>query len=139
MNELQQSPEAAGWFASLAATVASWWPYLTAFFWKFMPAPLGALVMVLFDMPKTRMELFKRLAVSYLVGNMFADVVFDLLHSFSLFSFLEATNRRHMGAVEFFTASLGWTVLAMWATWQRTARQDPAAAAQAVIDVAKKP
>jgi hypothetical protein len=111
------SPEAAGWLAAASA-----------FFWKFMPAPMGAVVMVLFDTPKTRKELFIRLTVAYLFGVMFGEVFFAFLKSFGLFSFLDIANRRHYGAVEFFTAGCGWSLLAAWATLQRRLRADPEAA-----------
>lgn len=101
-----------------------------------MPAPLGAAVMLLFDTPKTRKELFVRLSVSYLFGSMFSPVVFDFLHSFTLLSFLDINNRRHFGAVEFFTASIGWTILAMFATLQRKARENPEAAIARAKDIA---
>ena len=126
MPELQQQhSEAAGWAVNFLANIGAWLPYAQAFFWKFLPAPLGAVVMVLFDMPKTRKELFIRLTVAYLTGNIMGGFVFDLLHSFSLFSFLDLANRRHVGAVEFLTAGCGWTALSMFATYQRKLREAP--------------
>jgi hypothetical protein len=136
MQELQQSPETAGWLTTVLANLGAWLPQIQAFFWKFMPVPLGAVVMVLFDPPKSRRELFTRLTVSYLVGSIFSGVMFDLLHSFSLFAFLDAANRRHVGAVEFFTAGLGWTMLAMFATYQRKLRETPPALPDAVKNIA---
>lgn len=126
MSDIQQSPaETAGWVSVVLSQLAAWWPSLQTFFWKFMPAPLGAVVMVVFDPPKTRRELFVRLTVAYFTGNMLSGFTFDFLDSFALFSFLDAANRRHVGAVEFFTAGCGWTVLSMWATYQRRLREKP--------------
>jgi hypothetical protein len=136
MHEQLQSPEAASWLASLSHWLLSAAGVASALFWKFCPAPLGALVMVIFDTPKTRRELFIRLSVAFLFGSMFAPVVFDFLRTFSWFTFLDAGNRRHFGAVEFFTAGCGWTVLSAWATWQRRARENPAAAVQEIRDIA---
>lgn len=113
MTELPQAPEAASW--------------LVAFFWKFMPAPLGAVVMVVFDMPKTRGELFVRLTVAYLASIMLGEVVFDFLDSIPWFSFLDIHNRKHFAAVEFLTAGAGWSLLAGFATVQRKFRDDPGA------------
>jgi hypothetical protein len=125
MQDIPQSPEAAGWAATVLAHLSAWTPHLQAFLWKFMPVPLGALVMVVFDPPKTRRELFTRLTVAYMTGNLLAGFVFDLLDSFAFLAFLDATNRRHVGAVEFFTAGCGWTLLSMFATYQRRLRESP--------------
>jgi hypothetical protein len=125
MQELQQQPDTAGWLATLLAHVAAWWPYIQSFFWKFMPAPLGALAFILFDPPATRKELFLRFTVSYVFGSMCWGFTFSLLHSFSLFSFLDIANRHHTGPVEFFTAGVGWSALAVLATYQRKLRETP--------------
>jgi hypothetical protein len=125
MHDLQQYPEAASWLASIST-----------FFWKFCPAPLGALVMVIFDTPKTRRELFIRLTVAFLFGSMFGDVMFDFLDSFKWLEFLDKTNRRHFGAVEFFTAGCGWSLLSAWATLQRKLRENPEAVIQQARDAA---
>lgn len=124
MQEPSQYLDAAGWAA-----------LLSSLFWKYMPAPLGALVMVLFDMPKTRKELFLRLVASYIASIFLGDVAFDLLHSFSLLSFLDAGNRKHYAAVEFLIGGCGWSMLAIFATLQRKFRDDPAAAVREAREV----
>jgi hypothetical protein len=137
MNELQQSPEATSWLASVMANLAAWWPTIETFFWKFMPAPLGALLMIVFDMPETRRQAFTRFSVSFLVSIIVGPVLFDFLHSFSLFSFLDRHNERHMGFVMFIAAGFGWTFLALLATYNRKARENPGAVIDNVKNVLK--
>lgn len=125
MHELQQSPEAASW-------LASWLGTITALFWKFAPAPLGALVMIAVDMPKTRTELFWRLVVSFIASVMLGEAVFDFLHSLSWFTFLDSAKRSHVAAVDFIVGGSGWFLLGGAAMLLRRFRGDPLATVQDV-------
>lgn len=117
--DLQQSPDAATWLATIAAL-----------FWKFAPAPLGALVMIMVDMPKTRTELFWRLVVSFIASVMLGEAVFDFLHSLSWLAFLDEHKRSHVAAVDFLVGGSGWFVLGAAAMYLRKLRADPEAAIQ---------
>lgn len=122
MNE-QHYPEAAGISAALLA--------------KFLPAGLGALVMVAVDLPKTKRELFARLFVAFVVSLMLGDVAFDFLHTFSWFSFLDATKRSHTSAVDFIMGGVGWFVMGGTSMWLRKFRVDPAGAVAEAKEAAK--
>jgi hypothetical protein len=117
MQELQHSPETASWIA----------PAL-AFFWKFMPGPLGALVMIAVDTPKTKTELFWRLVVAYIATVMLGDILFDFLRSFSTFAFLSPFKKTHTAAVDFVVGGCGWFVLGGAAMWLRRFQSNPVAA-----------
>jgi hypothetical protein len=137
MNELQQSQEAAGWFATLLAAISSWVTPLAPYFWKFVPAPLGAVVMIAVDMPKTRSELFWRLVVSFVFSVMLGEAVFDFLDSFALLAFLDSAKRSHVAAVDFLVGGSGWFVLGAGAMWLRKLRADPMAAIADAKTIAK--
>lgn len=113
MNE-HNSPEMAGASAVLLA--------------KFLPAGLGALVMVAVDVPKTKKELFWRIFVAFASSFLFGDFAFDMLHTFSLFAFLDEAKRSHIGAVYAMVGGAGWFVLGGASMWLRKFRADPVAA-----------
>src|SRR5690606_37099464 len=69
MQDHLQSPEAAGWLAALA--------------YKFLPGALGALIMVMVDVPETRRDLFIRLFVAFVASVILGEVVFDYLRTWS--------------------------------------------------------
>lgn len=116
MNDLPQSHEAAGWIAAL--------------FWKFAPGPLGALVMVIFDNPKTKKELFWRFVVAYIATVMFGETVFDFLHSLSWFAFLDPLKKAHTASVDFLVGGCGYSLLAGLSVVLRKFRTNPVAAAE---------
>jgi len=110
MNE-HLSPESASWIAALV--------------YKLLPASLGALVMVIFDVPKDRKELFYRLLVAGIFSLMLGDVVFDWLDSMTWFSFLDPFNRKHHVAVDFIVGGLGWSIMAAAALYTKKFSKDP--------------
>lgn len=118
MQELQQSPEAASWLASALATVST-------LFWKFMPGPLGAAVMLIFDTPETKRELFGRLVVAYIFTVMFGDLAFDFLRTLSWLSFLDHAKKTHTAGVDFLLGGCGWSALAALSVMLRKFRADP--------------
>lgn len=122
MNELQQSSEAAQWLSSAWSAV---WATLVALFWKFMPAPLGALVMISVKMPKSRGELFWRLMVACIASMMLGELVFDFLHSLSWLAFLNASKRSHTAGVDFIVGASGWFVVGAVGWWLDRLRGNP--------------
>lgn len=115
MQELQ-SHETAGWF--------------TAVLYKFLPAGLGALIMIAVEPPKTRCELFWRLVAAFICSAMLGELTMDLLKSFSLFAFLDPLKRSHQAAVDFIVGGSGWFLLGGGGVLLRRLRADPAAAAE---------
>lgn len=120
MQELQSSPESAGWLA--------------AGLYKFMPGAFGAAVAVLVDMPETKRDLFIRLTVAFIFSVMLGEAIFDWLHSFSLFSFLDANKRSHTSAIDFLSGSFGWFVIGGAVMYFKRFKADPVQA----VDDAKK-
>lgn len=120
MQDLQ-SPEANSWLATVAGL-----------FWKFAPGPLGALVMIIFDNPKTKQELFLRFVVAYIATVMFGVAAFDFLHSFSWLAWLDATKKQHTASVDFLVGACGYSCLAGLSVLLRKVRTDPIAAAEDV-------
>lgn len=120
MQELQQSPETAGWLAALL--------------FKLLPGGLGAAVMIMVDPPDSRRELFARLFVAFVASALLGDVVLDALHTFSWFAFLDADKRHHRVAVDFIVGGAGWFVIGAASMWLKRLRADPAAA----VEEAKK-
>lgn len=103
---------------------------VTAIFFKFLPAGLGAAIMIAVEPPKTRRELFWRLVAAFICSAMFGEVAMDALRSFSLFAFIDAGKRSHQAAVDFIVGGGGWFVLGGVGVWLRKWRGDPAAAAE---------
>ena len=114
------SPEAAGWIAAIL--------------YKFLPAGLGAAIMVAVDPPQSRKELFWRLFVAFACSYLFGDVVFDFLHSFHLFAFLDAHKRAHTVAVDSLMGATGWFIFGGLTVWLKKLKADPVA----TISEAKK-
>lgn len=85
--------------------------WLAAVLYKFAPGALGAFVMVMVDVPKTRRDLFIRLFVAFVASVLLGDVVFDGLHSLAWLSFLDVQKPSHVAAVNFLTGSFGWFVI----------------------------
>jgi hypothetical protein len=121
MQDLHQSPEAAGWVAALL--------------YKLLPGGLGAAVMICVDPPESKRELFARLFVAFACSLVLGDVVFDLAHSFTLFAFLDATKRAHTVAVDFIVGGVGWFVIGGAAMLLKRWKADPVAAAEAAKKV----
>lgn len=97
---------------------------------KLLPAGLGAGAMVLVDPPDSKRELFARLFVAFAFSYLFARFAFDLLHSFSLFAFLDWDTDEHRIAVEGLCGAAGWFVLGGASTWLRKFRAAPTDAVQ---------
>jgi hypothetical protein len=116
MQELQQSPETASWLAALL--------------YKFLPAGLGAAIMIAVEPPKTRRELFWRLVAAFVCSAMFGELAMDWLHSLSVFAFLEPAKRAHQAAIDFIVGGSGWFVLGGGGVLLRRFKADPAAAAE---------
>lgn len=94
---LDTTPEAAGWLASLMS--------------KFLPAAIGAALMVAVDTPKTRKAWFVRIFVAMSCSYAFYGFAFDFLHSLSWFSFLDRTNEDHQFAIRAGLGVSGWFLL----------------------------
>jgi hypothetical protein len=120
MHELQQTPDTASWLAAVL--------------YKFLPGALGACVMVMVDVPQTRRDLFIRLFVAFVASVLLGGVVFDGLHSFSWFAFLDAHKQSHVAAVNFLTGGFGWFVIGGGVMLGKRWRDDPIR----VVEDAKK-
>lgn len=103
---------------------------VTAIFFKFLPATLGAGFMILIEPPKTRKELFWRLVAAFVCSSIFGEPVMDFLDSLIWLSFLDPAKRSHQAAVDFIVGGSGWFVLGGAGVWLRKWRGDPAAAAE---------
>jgi hypothetical protein len=112
MQDHLQSPEAAGWLAALA--------------YKFLPGALGALIMVMVDVPETRRDLFIRLFVAFVASVILGEVVFDYLRTWSALSFLDPTKGSHIAAVNFLTGGFGWFVIGGGVMFAKKFRNNPA-------------
>lgn len=103
---------------------------VAAIFFKFLPAGLGAAIMIAVEPPKTRRELFWRLVAAFICSAMFGEIAMDALRSFSLFAFVDAGKRSHQAAVDFIVGGSGWFVLGGVGVLLRKWRGDPVAAAE---------
>lgn len=97
---------------------------------KLLPAGVGAALMVAVDPPKNKRELFARLFAAFASSYLFGDTIFDLLHSLSLFSFLDHGVRAHAVAVDGVVGALGWFVLGGVSMMAKRFRTDPVATAK---------
>lgn len=120
MQELQQSPETASWLAVVL--------------YKLLPASVGAAIMVAVQLPETKREWFLRIFVALASSAIFCDFVFDLLHSFGTFSFLNEAKKSHVAAVAGMIGATAWFVIGGTGMWLKKVRTDPIAA----IEDAKK-
>jgi hypothetical protein len=123
MQELPHSTEAAGWLAAVL--------------YKFLPAGLGALLMVAVEPPKTRKELFWRLVAAFVCSAMLGEFVMDFLDSLAWLSFLDPTKRSHQAAVDFIVGGSGWFLLGGAGVLLRRFKRAPLDTAKAVKEAAK--
>lgn len=101
---------------------------------KLLPAGLGAALMIAVDTPSTKREWFLRLFVAFACSWAFYGFTFDLLHSFSWFSFLDKRNEDHQFAVRALLGATGWFLLGGASMMLKRFRVDPVA----VVDDVKK-
>lgn len=112
----QISSESAGWIAALL--------------YKFLPAGLGAAIMIAVEPPKTRKELFWRLVSAFICSAIFGELAMDFLHSVAWFSFLDPAKRSHQAAVDFIVGGSGWFLLGGGGVLLRKVKADPVATAK---------
>jgi hypothetical protein len=104
---------------------------------KLMPAALGALLMILVDMPKTKREYFIRFAAAFIVSIMFGRVLFDFLDSFAWLSFLDRSVDEHRDAVSGLAGALGYFFLGGLVQLANRFRIDPLKTISEVKEAAK--
>jgi hypothetical protein len=109
MQDQLNSTEAAGWISVVLA--------------KFLPAAIGAAIMVVVDMPKSRRDGFARFFVAFAASYLFGDVLFDFLQSTAALSFLKPG--RHQTAVDGFVGAVGYFVASGVAVWLRGFKRSP--------------
>jgi hypothetical protein len=126
MHDTFISPESAGWFSALLAALS-----------KFCPPALGALLMILVDMPKTRREYFFRFASAFIVSILFGEALFDFLDSTSWFAFLDSAKRSHQSAVDGLAGAFGYFLVGGAAQFLHRFRANPTAAIAELKEVAK--
>lgn len=90
------APEAAGLLVLLA---------------KFLPAGIGAALIIAVDTPKTLRELFARVFVAFACSYLFGEAIFDFLDSTAMFGFLDWSKRGHHTAVDGLVGAFGWFVV----------------------------
>lgn len=86
--------------------------------------------MVAVDPPENKRELFARLFVAFAASYLLGDFVFDLMQSFSLFSFLDHARRAHNVAVDGIVGAMGWFVLGGASMMLKKFRVDPVGAVE---------
>lgn len=104
---------------------------------KFLPAALGAAIMILVDPPKSRRDLFIRVFVAMACSILFGELVFDWLRSMSVFSWLDPFKRAHVSAIDGIVGAVGFSVASGSAVWLRRFRKDPIKAIDEVKGAAK--
>jgi hypothetical protein len=107
---------------------------LTALLAKFLPAAFGAALMIMVDMPKTKREYFARFAAAFIVSGLFGGALFDLLDSFSLFSFLDEGKRSHVTAIDGLAGACGYFVVGGAAQFLQRFKANPTQAVQDARD-----
>jgi hypothetical protein len=100
-------------------------PVLAALLAKFLPAAVGAGVMIAVDWPKTRRDAFARIFCAFSMSYLFGDVAFDFLQSFNLFSFLDPIKHGHKTAVDGLMGATGWSLASGVAVMMRRFRKKP--------------
>lgn len=103
---------------------------------KLLPAGIGAGLMILVDPPQSKRELFLRLFAGMGCSFLFTSTVLDLLHSFSMFAFLDKANHDHRMAVAGALGAVGWFLLGGAAMLLKKYRADPLAAVEDAKKVA---
>lgn len=104
--------------------------WVAAAVYKFLPAALGAAIMIVIEPPKTRGELFWRLVAAFICSAIFGEFVMDFLKSLSWMEFLDPAKRSHQVAVDFIVGGSGWFLLGGGGVLLRRFRGDPAGAAE---------
>lgn len=115
MQDLSNT-ETAGWIAALL--------------YKLLPAGIGAGIMIAVQLPETKREWFLRIFVALACSALLCDFVFDMLHSFSLFAFLDDSKKSHVSAVAGLVGALSWFVMGGVGMWLKKFRADPVAAVE---------
>lgn len=100
-------------------------PAVVALLAKFLPAAVGAGIMIAVDWPKTRRDAFVRIFCAFSMSYLFGDVALDFLQSFSLFSFLDATKHGHRVAIEGLMGATGWSLASGGAVMLKRFRKKP--------------
>jgi hypothetical protein len=114
MSDLHSSPEAHGLIATALAFLLKW-----------SPPFIGAFIMILVDMPKSKREYFIRFVCAFACSFLAAEFLFDFLDSTSMFAFLDASKRSHWTAIEGFCGAVGYFVVGAGAQWLAKFRATP--------------
>lgn len=83
---------------------------LGALLYKFLPAGIGAAIMICVDPPKSKGELFARAFVAFAMSYLFGDIAFEIAKGISLLHFLDAAKPAHWNAVAGVVGAVGWFV-----------------------------
>lgn len=76
---------------------------------KFLPAGIGAAIMIAVDPPRTRGELFARAFVAFACSYLFSDVAVSAIAAAPLIgSWFNPLNAGHVRAVDGLLGALGW-------------------------------
>lgn len=98
---------------------------LAALLVKFLPAAVGAGIMIAVDWPKTKKDAFVRIFCAFSMSYLFGDVVFDFLQTTSLFSFLDHARHGHRVAVDGLMGATGWSIASGAAVMLKKFRKKP--------------
>jgi hypothetical protein len=98
---------------------------LAALLAKFLPAGIGAALMMAVDPPEDRKEMFLRAFVAFGAAYLFGEAVFDGLQATSWFHWLTWSKRSHHIAVNGFVGSVGWFIAGAISMLMKRFRKDP--------------
>lgn len=96
-----------------------------ALLYKFLPAGLGAAIMICVDPPRSRADLFARAFVAFAMSYLFGDVAFEAARGIPPLAFLDPAKPAHWNAVAGAVGASGWFVAGGAAQWLRKWRRDP--------------
>jgi hypothetical protein len=96
---------------------------LGALLYKFLPASLGAAIMVAVDPPATKRELFARAFVAFAASYLFGDIAFEIAMGY--FTWLNPFKPAHLNAVAGVVGAAGWFVAGASNQWLKKYRIKP--------------
>jgi hypothetical protein len=105
---------------------------VAALLYKFLPAGVGAAIMVAVDLPASRRELFLRVFVAMAGCYLWGGVVMDWLTTVGWLAFIDPSKREHQVAVNGALGAVGWSAVGAGSMWLKRFRMDPGAAAREV-------
>src|SRR5688572_23622186 len=88
--------------------------------YKFLPASLGAAIMIAVDPPATKREMFARAFVAFAASYLFGDIAFEVAMGY--FEWLNPFKPAHLNAVAGVVGAAGWFVAGAANQWLKKFR-----------------